>query len=85
MDLTPTGSQAEADPDKGKTNHHVPGTDIWNRILGLGDIEGHDPQEADQEVSDHGRGQPTRALHLERVGLANHLWGLVVLLLLTQT
>ena len=34
-DLTPTRGKAEADPDKGKADHHVPGADIWNRVLGL--------------------------------------------------
>jgi hypothetical protein len=33
--LTPAGSEAEADADKGKTDHHVPGSDIWDRVLGL--------------------------------------------------
>ena len=44
--LTPTRGETEADPDKGKADHHVPGADIWNRVLGLGDVEGDDPNQA---------------------------------------
>ena len=44
--LTPTRGEAEADPDKGKADHHVPGADIWNRVLGLRDVEGDDPNQA---------------------------------------
>ncbi len=45
-DLTPARGEAEADPDKGKADHHVPGADIWNRVLGLRDVEGDDPNQA---------------------------------------
>ncbi len=44
--LTPASSEAESDPDKGKADHHVPGADIWNRVLGLRDVEGDDPNQA---------------------------------------
>ncbi|MEY3433931.1 MAG: hypothetical protein RL057_311 [Actinomycetota bacterium] len=44
--LAPARGEAEADPDKGKADHHVPGADIWNRVLGLRDVEGDDPNQA---------------------------------------
>ncbi len=68
-DLAPAGSQAETDADEGKTNHHVPGADIWNRVLGLAYIKDDDPEEANQEVGDHGRGKPAWTLFIKRVGL----------------
>ena len=45
--LAPAGSEREADRNKGEANNHIPGSDIGNRIEGLGDVEGHDPGETD--------------------------------------
>ena len=56
--LTPLGCQREADTNKGKSNDHIPGADSWDWILSLRDVEGDDPEEADEEIGDHDRGQP---------------------------
>ena len=47
--LTPARGEREADSDKGKADDHIPGADIRDWVGGLGDIEGHDPSEADKE------------------------------------
>jgi len=57
-ELTPFGRQREADADKGKANDHIPGVDSRNWVLCLGDVIGNDPEEADEEIGDHDRGQP---------------------------
>ena len=57
-ELTPLGRQREADADKGESNDHIPRTDARNWILSLRDVEGDDPEEADEEIGDHDRGQP---------------------------
>jgi len=84
--LTPLGRQREADADKGESNDHIPRADARNWILRLGDVEGDDPEEANEEVSDHDRGQPgwalQRSMWLARVNLL--LVGMRLLNLLTQ-
>ena len=57
-ELTPLGRQREADADKGESNDHIPRPDTRNWILSLRDVEGDDPEEADEEIGDHDRGQP---------------------------
>ena len=57
-ELTPLGRQREADADKGKANDHIPRPDTRNWILSLRDVEGDDPEEADEEIGDHDRCQP---------------------------
>ena len=57
-ELTPLGRQREADADKGKANDHIPGVDSRNWVLSLRDVIGDDPEEADEEIGDHDRGQP---------------------------
>ena len=61
-ELAPLGRQREADADKGEADNHVPGADSRNWVLGLGDVESHDPEEPDEEIGDHDRGEPRRAL-----------------------
>ena len=70
--LTPARSEAKANSDEGKADHHVPGTDIWNRVLGLGYVEGHDPDQANHEVGDHCGGEPAWALQILRGCLMSH-------------
>ena len=60
--LAPLGRQREADADEGESNDHIPRADSRNWILSLRDVEGDDPEEADEEISDHDRGQPRRTL-----------------------
>lgn len=54
-ELAPLGRQREADADKGKANDHIPGTDSWDWVLCLRDVEDDDPEEADKEIGDHDR------------------------------
>lgn len=54
--LAPFSREAEANPNKAKADNHVPGADIWDREASLSHIEDHNPEEADQEISDHYRG-----------------------------
>ena len=56
--LTPLGRQRKADADEGESNDHIPRADSRNWILGLRNVEGDDPEKADEEISDHDRGQP---------------------------
>ena len=57
-ELAPLGRQREADANKGESNDHIPRADSRNWVLSLRDVKGDDPEEADQEVGDHDRGQP---------------------------
>ena len=61
-ELTPLGRQRETDADEGKSNDHIPRANSWNWVLSLRDVENDDPEEADKEICDHNRGQPTWAL-----------------------
>ena len=54
--LSPFSREAKSNPNKTEADNHVPGADIWNRETSLGHIEDYDPEEADQEISDHYRG-----------------------------
>ena len=56
--LTPLGRQREADANEGESNDHIPSANSRNWILSLRDVEGDDPEEADEEIGDHDRGQP---------------------------
>ena len=60
--LAPAGGEREADGNKREADDHIPGADIRNWIEGLGDIEGNDPGETEQEGADHDWGEPTWAL-----------------------
>ena len=59
--LSPFSCEAESNPDKAKADNHVPSADTWDWILSLGHIEDNDPEEANQEIGDHYRGQPAWA------------------------
>jgi len=59
--LAPFSREAKSNPDKAKADNHVPSADTWDWILSLGHIEDNDPEEADQEIGDHYRGQPAWA------------------------
>ena len=84
-ELAPLGRQREADADKGEADNHVPGADSRNWVLGLGDVESHDPEEADEEGGNHRRSEPTRALELKRIFLRHDRRGTVIFLLLTES
>ena len=60
--LSPFSREAKSNSHKAKADNHVPGADIWDRKTSLSHIEDDDPEETDQEVSDHHRGQPAWAL-----------------------
>ena len=45
--LTPAGGQRETDADKAEAHNHVPGANIGYWVLGLGNVEDHDPEESD--------------------------------------
>ena len=60
--LSPFSREAKSNSHKAEADNHVPGADIWDRKTSLSHIEDDDPEETDQEVSDHHRGQPARAL-----------------------
>jgi hypothetical protein len=60
--LSPFSREAESNSYKAKADNHVPCTDTWHRILSLAHVEDYDPEEANQEVSHHNWGEPTRAL-----------------------
>ena len=83
--LAPACGEGEADADKGEAHNHVPSSDIWNWVTGLGNIENDDPEEADEEGSDHRRSEPTRALELKRIFLRHDRRGTVIFLLLTES
>ena len=83
--LAPARGEGEADADKGEAHDHVPGSDIWNWITGLGNIENDDPEEADEEGGNHRRSEPTRALELKRIFLRHDRRGTVIFLLLTES
>jgi len=51
--LAPFSREAESNSHKAKANNHVPCTDTWDRIASLAHVENDDPEEADQEISDH--------------------------------
>ncbi len=83
--LTPASGEGEADSDKGKAHNHVPSPDIRDWIAGLGDIEDDDPEEADEESSNHCWSEPAGAFKLERICLRHYLSRTVIFLLLTET
>ena len=59
--LAPFSREAESNPHEAKADNHVPSADTRDWITSLGHIEDDDPEEADQEIGDHYRGQPARA------------------------
>jgi len=54
--LSPFSREAESNPHEAKADNHVPSADTWDREASLADVEDDDPEEADQEISDHHRG-----------------------------
>ena len=54
--LSPFGRETESHSNKAKPDNHVPSADIWDWETSLSYIEDYDPEEADQEISDHYRG-----------------------------
>ena len=54
--LSPFSREAESNPHEAKADNHVPSTDTWDRKASLAYVEDDDPEEADQEISDHHRG-----------------------------
>jgi hypothetical protein len=60
--LSPFSCEAESNPHEAKADNHVPRADTWDWIASLSHIEDYDPEEADQEIGDHYRGQPAWAL-----------------------
>ena len=84
--LSPFSREAESNPHEAKADNHVPGSDTWDWITSLSHIEDDDPEEADQEIGDHNRGQPAWALKRAAwLGIVNQLIVSVALLdLFTQ-
>jgi hypothetical protein len=60
--LTPACGEREANADKGEAHHHVPSADVGDWILGLGDVEDHNPEETDKESANHCGSEPSWAL-----------------------
>ncbi len=58
VELAPFSREAKANRDKAKSNDHVPCADTRNWIRSLRDVEDDDPEQANEEVSDHHRGEP---------------------------
>jgi len=85
VELAPACGERETNADKSKTNDHIPGSDIGDRVASLGDIEDDDPEEADKKGCNHRRREPTRALELERIFLRHNRGGTVIFLLLTES
>jgi len=54
--LSPLSREAESNPHEAKADNHVPSADTWDRKASLAYVEDDDPEEADQEISDHHRG-----------------------------
>ena len=54
--LSPFSREAESNPHEAKADNHVPSADTWDREASLAYVEDDDPEEADQEISDHHRG-----------------------------
>ena len=51
--LSPFSREAESNPHEAKADNHVPCADARDWIASLAHIEDDDPEEADQEISDH--------------------------------
>ena len=62
LDLSPFSREAESNPHEAKADNHVPSADTWDWIFLLRHIEDDDPEETDQEIGHHYRGQPAWAL-----------------------
>jgi len=60
--LSPFSREAETHTHEAKADDHVPSANARNREASLADVENYDPEEADQEVSDHNWRQPAWAL-----------------------
>mgnify|MGYP006152549153 FL=1 len=60
--LSPFSGEAESNPNKAKTDNHVPSADTRDWVGGLAYVENDDPEEADQEVGDHNWSKPAWAL-----------------------
>lgn len=60
--LSPFSCETEPNPNKAKADNHVPCADTRDWVGGLAYVENDDPEEADQEVSDHNWSQPAWAL-----------------------
>ena len=60
--LAPFSREAESNPHEAKADNHVPSADTWDWIFLLRHIEDDDPEETDQEIGHHYRGQPAWAL-----------------------
>ena len=82
--LTPAGGQRETDADKAEAHNHVPGANIGYWVLGLGNVEDHDPEESDKESANHCWGEPAGAFQLHRSCLSNNGDWAVIFLLLTD-
>ena len=59
--LTPAGGQRETDADKAEAHNHVPGANIGYWVLGLGNVEDHNPKEANEKRANHCWGEPAGA------------------------
>ena len=62
VELAPFSREAKANRDKAKSNDHVPCADTRNWIRSLRDVEDDDPEQANEEVSDHYWRKPRWAL-----------------------
>ena len=60
--LSPFSREAESNTHEAKADNHVPSADTWDWVTSLSHIEDDDPEETNQEIGDHYRGQPAWAL-----------------------
>lgn len=60
--LAPLSCEGKTQSNKAKADDHIPGTDMWDWILGSADVINDDPDQAKDEGADHGWCQPLRAL-----------------------
>ena len=45
--LAPARCKGETDPDEGKPDDHIPGSDSRDWVIGLGKVKNDDPKQAD--------------------------------------
>ena len=51
----PAGRKRKTYAHKAKPDQHIPSTDAWDWVVSGADVENYDPNQANNEVSDHNR------------------------------
>jgi len=72
--LTPAGGEGETPSDKGEANNHVPSPDMRDWVAGIAHVIGHDPDQSDEEASEHQRGEPLWALLWKGCRVGHLIW-----------